>query len=102
MISGNRVKIYERYIHNSLIPYISKCLSEFIAAYRKCYSSSHVLIRLVGNWKKELDNRKYVEAILMDLSKAFDCIPHELLIAKMDSYGFSENVLAFFFSYLKQ
>ena len=38
----------------------------------------------------------------MDLSKAFDCIPHELLIAKMDAYDFSENPLTFFFSYLKR
>ena len=38
----------------------------------------------------------------MDLSKAFDCIPHELLIAKMDAYSFSENALTFFFSYLKR
>ena len=90
-------KICERYIHNSLIPYISKCLSEFVAADRKCYSSSHVHIRLVENWKKELDNKKYVGAVLMDLSKAFDCIPHELLIAKMGAYGFSENALTFFF-----
>ena len=95
-------KIYERYIHDSLIPYINKCLSEFVAAYRKSYSSSHVLIRLVENWKKELDNKKYVGAILMDLSKAFDCIPQELLIAKMDAYGFSENALTLYFSYLKK
>ena len=95
-------KIYERYIHNSVIPYINKCLSEFVAAYRKRYSSSHVLIRLVENWKKELDNKEYVSAILMDLSKAFDCIPHELLIAKMDANGFSENALTFFFYYLKR
>ena len=38
----------------------------------------------------------------MDLSKAFDCIPRELLIAKMDAYGFCEKALTFFFSYLKQ
>ena len=95
-------KIYERYFHNFLITYISNCLSEFVATYRKRYSSSHVLIRLVENWKKELDNKKYVGAILMDLSKAFDCIPHELLIAKMDAHCFSENALTFFLSYLKQ
>ena len=95
-------RIYERYIHDSLIAYIKKCLSEFVAASRKSYSSSHVLIRLVENRKKELDNKKYVGAILMDLSKAFDCISHELLIAKMDAYGFSENALTFFFSYLKR
>ena len=38
----------------------------------------------------------------MDLSKAIDCIPHKLLITKMDAYGFSGNALTFFFSYLKQ
>ena len=38
----------------------------------------------------------------MDLSKAFDYIPHKLLIAKMVAYGFSENALTFFFSYLKR
>ena len=38
----------------------------------------------------------------MDLSKAFDCIPHERLIAKVDAYVFNENALTFFFSYLKR
>ena len=71
-----------KYIHYSLIPYIKNCLFKFVAAFRKSCSSSHVLIRLVENWKKELDNKNYAGAILMDLFKAFDCIPHELLIAK--------------------
>ena len=95
-------KIYERNIHDSLIPYINKYLSEFVADYRTSYSTSHVLIRLLKNWKKELDNKIYFGAILMDLSKAFDCIPYELLIARMDANGFSENALTFFFSYLKR
>ena len=38
----------------------------------------------------------------MDLSEAFDCIPHELLIAGMDAYGLNENALIFFFSFLKR
>ena len=37
----------------------------------------------------------------MDLSKAFDCIPHELLIAKVSAYGFGENALLYILSYLK-
>ena len=73
-------KVYEKYLLNSLSNEIEKILSNFIAAYRKTYSSSHVLIRLIENWKKHLDNKKIVGAVLMDLPKAFDCIPHDLLL----------------------
>ena len=38
----------------------------------------------------------------MDLSKAFDSIPHDFLISKMDAYGFSKNSFIFFYSYLKR
>ena len=43
-----------------------------------------------------------VGAVLMDLSKAFDCLPHELLIAKLSAYGFEKDTLKFFYSYLKE
>ena len=95
-------KIYERYLQEVLTPYINKVLSIFISAYRKHYSSSHVLMKLIEQWKKNLDSKKFVGAILMDLSKAFDCIPHDLLIAKMHAYGFTLDTLVFFYSYLKR
>ena len=91
-------KVYERYLLNSLSNHIEKILS--IAAYRKTYSSIHVLIRLIENWKKHLDNKKIVGTVLMDLSKAFDCIPHDLLIAKLHAYGFNKKALTFLYSNL--
>ena len=60
-----------------------------------------MLIRLVENWKKQLDNKKFVGAVLMDLSKAFDCVPHDLLIAKMHAYGFEIDTLVLFSPILK-
>ena len=51
-------KIYERFIHESLIPFVNSFLSEFISAYQKTYSTNHVLIRLIKNWKKSLDQNK--------------------------------------------
>ena len=64
-------KVYERYVLNSLSNHIEKNLSNFIAAHRKTYSSSHVLIRVIENWKKHLDLKKIVGTVLMDLSNAF-------------------------------
>ena len=68
-------KVYERYLLNSLSNHIEKIPSNFIAAYRKRYNSSHFLIRLIENWRKHLDNKKTVGIVLLDLSKAFECIP---------------------------
>ena len=57
---------------------------------------------MIEEWKVKLDNDNIVGAILMDLSKAFDCIPHDLLIAKLHAYGFDENALVLIYSYLKR
>ncbi len=62
--------------------------------------AQHVLIRLLEDWKKKLDNNYIVGAVLMALSKAFDCISQDLLIAKLNAYGFDENALILIYSYL--
>ena len=98
---GRFFKIVERFIEIKTNEHIETVLSVFIAAYRKKYSTNHVLIRLIESWKLQLDNKKFVGAVLMDLSKAFDCVPHDLLIAKMHAYGFDRDTLILMFSYLK-
>ena len=84
------------------MPFLDNTLSNFVAAYRKAYSTQHVLIRLMEDWKAKLDNNFIVSAVLMDLSKAFDCIPHDLIIAKLHAYGLDENALVLVYSYLKK
>ena len=54
-------KIYE------LFPHEKTFLSKFISAYRKSYISNHVLISLMENWKKWLDQKKFVGPVLMGL-----------------------------------
>ena len=92
-------KIFERYILNQMLEHVNTILSDKISAYRKGYSSQHVLLKLTEEWRKHLDRNQIVGAVLMDLSKAFDCIPHDLLIAKLSAYGFDKNTLKFFLSY---
>ena len=80
---------------------VTNFLSDIISAHRKGYSTNHALLRLIENWKAALDRRLFTGAVLMDLSKAFDCIPGDLLIAKLHAYGFSFERLTFLNSYLR-
>ena len=68
--------------------------------YRKGYNTQHALIKLVKKCRSSLDMRGFAGAILMDLSKAFDCLNHELLIAKLETYGFSRSALKIVYNYL--
>ena len=61
---------------------------------------AHVFVKLIEEWRKNLDGNYIVGGVLMDLPKAFDCIPHDLLIAKLDSYGLDRNLLKYINSYL--
>ena len=88
-------KIYERFLHNQIASFSNEFLSDFISTYRKGYSTNHVLIRLIENWKTTLDKNLFTRAALRDLSKAFDCIPHDLLIAKLHAYGLRFDTVTF-------
>ena len=76
-----------------LIDYIGKFLSPFLGGYRKDFSTQYALLRLIKRWKFCLDEQGFVGALLTDLSKAFDTINQELLIAKLQAYGFSTDAL---------
>ena len=93
---------FEKNLKEQLIPFLDKTLSIFIAACRTAYSTQHVLIKLMEEWKSKLEDNFIVGSVLMDLSKAFHCIPQDLIIAKLHAYGFDENALVLVYSFLKK
>ena len=95
-------KIYKKVLKQLLVKHLDYTLSTFIAAYIRAYGTQHVLMRLIENWRSHLDDDYLVGAILMDLSKAFDCIRHDLLIAKLYADGSDEDALVLSYSYLKR
>ena len=68
----------------------------------KNHSTEQCLLVMLEMWKKILDKKGIAGMILTDLSKAFDCLNHGLLVAKLDAYGFSQDALEFIYSYLKE
>ena len=93
-------KIYERLLSEQLTEHFNSIFHDFLSAFRASYGCQTTLLRLVEDWKQALDNNMYVGAILMDLSKAFDCIPHDLLLAKLQAYGVSKHSCNLLASYL--
>ena len=94
-------KILETLICRQLSNHFDNVLSKFQCGFRKIYSPQHCLLLLIDKWKKANDNNKVFGAFLTDLSKAFDCICHYLLVAKLNAYGLSLPALKLIQNYLQ-
>ena len=93
-------KVFEHVYCNQMMMFFNEMLSKFLAAFRKGYNCETVLVTMIEEWKKALSHHKVVGAMLIDLSKAFDCLPHRLLVAKLHAYGLSEKCCKLVISYL--
>ena len=83
-ILPNISKIFERCIFRQLYSFIFEFLSKYQCDFRKIYSATqHCLLAMLEKWKSAVDKGKSFDALLTDLSKAFDCLSHELLLAKL-------------------
>ena len=65
-------------------------------------SIQHVITFLIEDWREKLDQKFLVEAVLTDVPKTFNCIPHDLLITKLATFGFDLNALTLICTYLKK
>ena len=93
-------KIFERITSEQSNKFMAGMLSPLLSGFRQGYSTQHALFRVVEKWKKHLDTMGIVGTILLDFSKAYDCIHHDLLIAKFEASGFNRKALRLIYSYL--
>ena len=93
-------KFYENVIKNELLKSMDVYLSPFISACRKNYNTQYILLRLLEEWREHLDNDKIVGGVLLDLSIASDCVPHDLLLAELATYGTDDNLILYIHSYI--
>ena len=93
-------KFFERIIQKQLLSFVNQHLSPYLCGYRRGFSAQHALASLIEKWKVSLDEKGFAGAVLMDLSKAFDKINHELLIEKLHAYGIHKDSLKILLNYL--
>ena len=92
--------MFERLVYSQMLLFIRPKLSNLLCGFKEGYSAQHALIRLVETCKKCLDSDGVTGMVLTDLSKAYDCLPYDLLKAKLHAYGFSLSSLKMIYSYL--
>ena len=95
-------KLFERIMYDQIIVYINEFLSPYLFGYRKGHSTEQCLTVMLEIWRKALGEDNSAGGILTDLSKAFDCLNHNLLLAKLEAYGFDASALEFVNNYLKE
>ena len=93
-------KVFEKCLYKQISSYFDDIFSKYQCGFRKGFSAQHCLIAMIEKWRDSMDKGKFFGAILTDLSKAFDCLPHDLLAAKLSAYGFDNNSTKFLFDYL--
>ena len=96
------LKFFEKLVNNQLSTYFGKILSKIQCGFRKGFSTQHCLLLMIEKWKHAVDNGKVFGTLLTDLSKAFECLCHDLLMAKLNAYGLSLSALKLIHSYLQK
>ena len=75
-------------------------LSKYQCGFGKDFRAPNCQGTMLEGWKLSVDRGKVFGVLLADFTKAFDCFFHELIIAKLNAYGFSRTALKLMYSYL--
>jgi len=95
-------KVIEKLVYLQTVEFIEvhNILPKYQSGFRKGYSTTTALIKVIDDIRKSADKRLVNLLLLLDMSKAFDCVHHTLLIKKLRHINFSSSVVNWFQSYL--
>ena len=95
-------KLYERSIFKQISEFFENIFSKNQCEFGKGHSTQQCLLAILEKWKRSVGSGKVFCALLTDVSKAFDSLDHELLVAKLNAYEFSLPALRLIHDYLSQ
>ena len=96
-ILSNLPKIYEKFMYQQLYEHFNSIISQKQYGFRIGHSAQQCLVIMLEKFKEPRDNGEEFGAVFTDLSKAFDCIDHNLLITKLSWYGVTPKSLNLIF-----
>ena len=96
-------KILEKVVRDRLTNFIAQnnIINHSQFGFRRGHSTTHATINLLESTLDGLDSKLKVGGVYLDISKAFDCVNHDILLKKLEFYGIRANALMWFESYLK-
>lgn len=95
-------KVLERVVYLQLYAFVSDCqlLPINQSGFRPGHGTATVLLDVIDRIARGLDDKMATVLILLDFSRAFDCVDHNLLLAKLHYFGLTERPASFFQHYL--
>ena len=93
-------KVYEKLLYQQIYKYFNGIFSKYLCGFRKDHSTQHCLLFMLESIKNAPNKGLCTGILLTDLSKALDCITHDLLLAKLHVYGFSKQSINLVSNYL--
>ena len=78
-------------MYDQLHIYMNNFLNELLCGFLQAHITQHALFKLLQTWQKGLDSSGFIGTILINLSKAYDCLPHDLLITKLGTCGLDRS-----------
>ena len=99
---SNINKIIEKLMHERLYTFLEyhKCIYELQFGFRAGHSTTHALLDLTEDIRKNIDNNLFTVGVFIDLQKAFDTVDHNILLEKLNHYGVRGKANEWFRSYL--